>query len=161
MSDVGTNVKILVDTLNKKKQLLEEIKAYTMEQANILKVEDFDIRAFNNIMSNKQVRIELLMKIDDGFEVTFGRVKNILATQPDVFREAIVEMKRLITEVNDLGIDIQVQEQRNKTTFDLRTSTVKTEVKSFRNHKSAMAQYQNNYNKLKKADEPHFFDSKK
>ena len=161
MSDVGANVQVLVDTLYKKKQLLEEIKTYTEQQANILKKEELDIRAFNNIMSNKQVRIELLIKIDDGFESTFSRVKNHLVTQPDVYRDAIRVMKELITEVNDLGVDIQVQEQRNKTNFDMKTNMVKSEVKTFRNHKSAMAQYQNNYNKLKKADEPHFFDSKK
>lgn len=161
MSEVGVQVKILVDTLEKKKQLLTEIDNYTKEQANILSAPDLDLRAFNNIMSNKQVRIDLLMRIDDGFEATFDRVKTVLTTQPGIYKEAILKMKTLIKEVNDLGVSIQVQEQRNKLTFDTKTKSMKSEVKNFRNHKSAMNVYQNNYAKMKKADQPQFFDSKK
>ena len=152
---------LLVDTLAKKKQLLTDIKKYTDDQKGILSKEDFDLRAFNNIMSNKQVRIELLSKLDDGFGVTFERVRHVLSTQPDIYKESILTMKRLIKEVNDLGVDIQVQEERNRTNFNSKTKGMKTEVKKLRTHKTAMKKYQNTYNAQKKADAPHFFDSKK
>ena len=161
MSEVSINVTLLLDTLKKKEQLLSEIEKYTMEQAKLLAQPELDLRAFNNLMSNKQVRIELLNKIDDGFKVTFDRVKHVLTAQPDLYREAIIEMKRLIQVVNDLGINIRVQEQRNKQNFEAKSKNVKGEVKTYRNHKAAVAKYQNNYAKMKKADEPHFFDSKK
>jgi len=161
MNEVRVQVDLLVDTLTKKKQLLTEIRKYTVDQKALLAIEDFDLRAFNNIMSNKQVRIDMLAKLDDGFEVAFERVRNVLSTQPDIYREAILSMKSLIKEVSDLGIDIQVQEERNRINFESKSKGLKSEVKSFRTHKSAMKKYQNTYNSQKKAGEPHFFDSKK
>jgi len=161
MSDVRVQVVIMVDTLRKKKQLLVEIKKYTDEQKGLLACEIFDAIAFKNLMNNKQIRIDLLGKLDAGFESTFERVKHVLMTQPDIYGSEIAQMKSLIKEVNDLGIDIQVQEERNKTNFGAKAKGMKTEVKSFRNHKTAMKKYQNTYNSQKKADAPHFFDSKK
>ena len=46
MSDVGIQVKLLVDTLEKKKKLLQELKDYTFQQTELLKNEKFDNRAF-------------------------------------------------------------------------------------------------------------------
>lgn len=154
-------MELLVDTLNKKKQLLTEILKYTNDQKGLLAVEDFDLRGFKNIMSNKQVRIDLLNQLDDGFQATFERVRHVLSQHPDIYRDAIASMKTLIKEVNDLGIAIQVQEERNKRNFEAKSTGMKSEVKSFRAHKSAMKKYQSSYNNQQKADAPHFFDSKK
>ena len=107
------------------------------------------------------MRIDLLGKLDEGFQSTFDRVRHVLTGQPDLYREAIAKMQELIKEVNDLGIDVQAQEERNRLSFEAKTKGVKTEVKSFRDHKSAMQKYQNNYISQKKADGPQFFDSKK
>lgn len=161
MSDINIQVDILVEALLKKKRLLEEILDYSKEQEKILNQEELDLRSFNNIMKNKQVRIDNLMKIDDGFEGIFDRIKTVLTSQPDLYREAIKKMQVLITEINDLGIDIKVKEMRNKQKFDMKSQNMKGEVKLFRAHKSAMTGYQNNYIKQQKADAPHFFDSKK
>lgn len=161
MSEVGIQVGLLIDTLLRKKELLIEIKQYTENQKVILSKEAFDMKAFNVVMRNKQMRIDLLQKLDTGFESTFERVKNNLTTQSDIYKEDIIKMKALITEVNDLGIDIQVQEERNRTNFKAKSKNVKTEVKTFRTHKNVMKKYQDTYNSQKKADAPHFFDSKK
>ncbi len=161
MGEINTQVMLLVDTLKKKKQILEELKKYTDTQKELLLKEDLDTKAFNNIMRNKQVRIDLLNKIDDGFQVTFERVKNILTTQPDIYKDAIVSMKGLIKEVSDLGVEIQVQEERNRLNFEAKSSKSKAEVKKFRNHRTVMKKYRNTYLHQNKVDGPHFFDSKK
>lgn len=161
MSDIIIQIDLMVDALNKKKQMLQEILRYTNDQAELLKAESLDMRSFNNIMKNKQVRIDKLIQIDQGFESLFERIKTTLTSQPDIYRDAVKEMQQLIKETSDLGIEIQVQEERNKVQFDVKSKTTKNEVKAFRTHKSAMNKYQNNYNKQKKADQPHFFDSKK
>ena len=161
MNEVGIQVNLLLDTLNRKRQLLREIKKYTEDQKVLLSKEDFDMKAFKNVMKNKQVRIDLLAKLDDGFQSTFERVKNVLISQPTIYKDEILEMKNLIKEVSDLGIDVQVQEERNKINFEVKSKGVKSEVKSFRSHKTAMKKYQNSYNSQNKADAPKFFDSKK
>lgn len=161
MADVKVQVNLLLDTLSRKQLLLEEILGYTKDQTVILDKEDMDLKGFNNLMQNKQVRIDQLVQIDNGFEQSFARIKSTLSTQPELYREDILLMKERITSINDLGVNIQVTEMRNKTKFDLKSQNIKNEAKSFRTHKSAVSNYQNNYNKSNKTDQPHFFDSKK
>ncbi|VDN48554.1 conserved protein of unknown function [Petrocella atlantisensis] len=161
MGDMHLQVDILVEALEKKKVLLEEILDYSKEQSNLLMKEDFNTTSFNNIMSNKQIRIDKLIQIDEGFESAFDRIKSTLKAQPSLYKEAIEKMKQHITEVSDLGVEIQVTEMRNKQRFDLKSQNIKGDVKNFRNQRTAVSSYHNNYNKQKKADQPHFFDSKK
>lgn len=161
MSDIIIQIDLMIESLEKKKLFLEDILRYTKEQTELLKAEELDLRSFNNIMKNKQVRIDKLLQIDQGFESLYGRIKATLTAQPDIYREAIKKMQQLIKETTDLGVAVQVQEERNKVQFDVKSKNVKGEVKAFRTHKSAMSKYQNNYNKQQKADQPHFFDSKK
>lgn len=161
MSDIIVQIDLMVESLEKKKLFLEEILRYTKEQATLLTKEELDLRSFNNIMKNKQVRIDKLIQLDQGFESLFERIRTTITNQPDIYKEAIQQMQSLIKETTDLGVEIQVQEERNKIQFDAKSKNVKGEVKAFRHHKSAMKKYQNNYNKQQKADSPHFFDSKK
>ena len=161
MGDMHVQVDILLDALERKKALLEEILEFTKEQSDLLAKEDLNTSSFNNIMSNKQVRIDKLIQIDEGFESAFDRIKSTLKSQPSLYKEAIGKMKQHITDVSDLGVEIQVTEMRNKQRFDLKSQNIKGDVKNFRNQKSAVSSYHNNYNKQKKADQPHFFDSKK
>lgn len=161
MSEIRIQVDLLVDTLSKKKTLLSEILKLTNDQKVLLTEEELNMKAFNNIMSNKQVRIDLLAQLDDGFQSSFERVQPVLTTQPDIYKEAIAAMKELIKEVTDLGIEIQVQEERNRRNFHTKAQGLKSEVKKFRTHKTAMKKYQNVYSNKSAADAPHFFDSKK
>lgn len=161
MSDIIVQIDLMVESLEKKKFFLEEILRYTKEQATLLTEEELDLRSFNNIMKNKQIHIEKLLQLDQGFESLFERIRTTITKHPDIYKEAINRMQVLIKETTDLGVEVQVQEQRNKLKFDAKSKNVKGEVKAFRNHRSAMQKYQNNYNKQQKADSPHFFDSKK
>lgn len=161
MSDVRIQVDLLIETLRKKKKLLEEIHTYTEEQRQVLNKDSFNPQEFQNIMTNKQVRIDLLSGLDDGFEATFERVKSTLSHQPVIYNEEIRQMQALIQEVNDIGIEIQVQEERNRRNFEAKIGGVRSEAKSFRSHKTAMKQYRTTYNQKQKPEGPHFFDSKK
>lgn len=161
MSEVLVQIELLVEALMKKKVLMERILSDTKEQGKYLSNKDLDLRSFKNIMANKQVRIESLLRIDGGFESLYQRVKLPLTSQPDIYREPIGRMQDLIRETTNLGIEIQVQEERNKVQLEIKSRGVKGEAKVLRTHKSAMNSYNNNYSKQKKMDGPHFFDSKK
>jgi len=161
MGDIQLQIEILVESLENKQRLLEEILSYTKEQAELLAKETLDLRSFNNIMKNKQIRIEKLVQIDDGFEQLFNRVRGPITAQPNLYKELIKRMKTLIQVISDLGVDIQVQEERNKQQFNRKNHSVKGEAKTLRSHKSAMDTYQTNYNNHKQVGQPHFFDSKK
>lgn len=157
MSDVQLQIEILVESLENKRRILEEILVYTKEQAVLLSKETLDLRSFNNIMKNKQIRIEKLLQIDEGFEQLFQRVRGPLNSQSELYKDLILKMKELIKFTTDLGVSIQVQEERNKQQFNRKSSATKSEAKTLRSHKSVM----NKYNNQKQVGKPHFFDSKK
>lgn len=161
MSDMVIQMDLMIESLKKKKRLLEEIDGYTKKQADLLSQADLDLKSFNNIMKNKQVRIDKLIQLDEGFAALYERIKTTLKNQPEIYKEAVLTMQQLIKDTTDLGVKIQVQEERNKVNFEQKSKGYKGEVKAFRNHKNAMAKYQKSYNTQQKADDPHFFDSKK
>ncbi len=161
MSDVITTINVLIDGLKKKKKSLFEIYEYTLAQEKLLKEEDFDMKTFNNIMKNKQFRIDTVKQIDDGFRPGYERVRVHLEKNPELYREYIKEMQDLIKEIGDLNISIQVLEEKNHTRFKVVTAGKKNEVKSFRKNKKTVTGYYNNYNKQQESVRQNLYDSKK
>lgn len=161
MSQIQTNLSILIDALKLKKHYLIEIKEYSEHQAKVLAADEFDEDMFKNIMDNKQIRIDRIVEIDDGFPVSYERVRNALAAQPTLYKEQVNQMQLLIKEIGTLAIEIQVIEQRNKNRFDQVSQNSKTKVKEFRTNKKAATNYYNSLNKQTNSDGSHFFDSKK
>lgn len=126
-----------------------------------MKEEDFDMKTFNNIMKNKQFRIDTVKQIDDGFRPGYERVRVHLEKNPDLYREYISQMQDLIKEIGDLNISIQVLEEKNHTRFKVVTAGKKKEVKSFRKNKKTVTGYYNNFNKQQESVRQNLYDSKK
>lgn len=161
MSEVITTINLLIDGLDKKKKSLVEILDYTKAQEELLKADDFDLKTFNNIMKNKQFRIDTVKQIDDGFKPGYERIKVHLEKNPELYRDYINKMKDLIKDLGDLNVSIQVLEEKNHTRFKVVTSGLKGEVKSFRKNKKTVSNYYNNYNKQQESVRQNLYDSKK
>jgi hypothetical protein len=161
MNDVITTLNLLTEGLDKKKAKLVEIFDYTKAQEELLKEEDFDLKSFNNIIKNKQFRIDTVIQIDDGFQPTYERVQAFLEKNPEIYRTYIESMKSSIREISELGIQIQVLEEKNYNRFKVVSSLLKEEVKAFRTNKKAVTNYYETYNKQQGTLRDNFFDSKK
>jgi len=161
MSDVITTLSLLEEGLDKKKKSLDEILEYTKSQEELFKEEPFDLKVFNNIMKNKQFRIDTVKQIDDGFKPSYERVRGYLDKNPDLYRDHINHMKASIKVIGDLNISIQVLEEQNYNKFKMIAGTLKDEVKTFRTSKKTVTSYYNTYNKQKESVRDNFFDSKK
>lgn len=161
MGEVQTNLQILIEALEKKINYMQEINHYTKEQERLLKEDEVNYKLFNNIMDNKQVRIDKIAELDAGFKPTFGRIQGVLNTQPEIYKEEIIRMKELIKVIGDIGVDIQVLERRNKVQFDSKAGRTKNKVKTYRKNKKAATNYYDNIKKQNKSGNSYFFDSKK
>lgn len=161
MNDVITLLNILTDGLEKKKSKLTEIYDYTKNQDLLLQTEPFDMKGFNNIIKNKQFRIDTVIQIDEGFQPTYERVSGFLEKNPEIYRDYIELMKTLIKEIGELGIQIQVLEEKNYNRFKVISKLMKEEVKTFRTNKKAVTNYYDTYNKQQGTVRDNFFDSKK
>ncbi len=153
-------INILLESLNKKLDLLNEIEVWSEKQSGIISDEKFDFDKFDKTIQEKEKLINEINTLDSGFETVYKRVKDILSTNKDMYNQEISKLKELIKVVMDKSIDIQAKEQRNKESFSNRTQVLRKEVKVAKNANKAATDYYQSMNKLNVID-PQFMDWKK
>ena len=161
MSDVFTNLQLLIDALKKKEKNLSELLELTKEQEKLLKEEEFNFQGFENIMRNKQIRIDEVVRMDEGFQPTYERVRSRLQQHSELYKDQIRELQEGIRKVGELGIQVQTLEAKNQAVFMNLSNRLKQDVKGFRTSKKAVTNYYSTYNKQQEAGRDQFFDSKK
>ena len=68
-------VNMMIDTLERKKVILEQILHQTKEQEILLKDEEMDMDAFQTIIDRKGEEIEKLNQMDEGFDTLFHHLE--------------------------------------------------------------------------------------
>ena len=151
---------ILIESLKKKKTALKQILEFTKEQENVLGKESFDEEAFEVLIQKKQEYIDIINKLDEGFEITFERVKEELGEHREMFKNEISELQQLIREVTDVSTQIQVLEQRNKLAFEKSMHQKREKIKVARLSSQSVSKYYKNVANAH-AGESIFLDKKK
>lgn len=135
---------ILIESLKKKKEALEEILKYTKQQETVLGEENFDEETFDVLIEKKQQYITVINKLDEGFEVTFERVKSELGEHKEMFKNEITSLQELIRQVTDVSTQIQVLENRNKLSFENKMQTKRQNIKMARKSSQSVSKYYQN-----------------
>lgn len=105
---------ILEECLQKKLKVLEEIAAYNQEQEQLLGKESVSLEELDENMSHKDELIRKVTALDEGFETLYERIKEQILTNKDVYKEQIIKLQQLISQITEKGVSIQAQEARNK-----------------------------------------------
>ena len=153
-------VSVMIQSLQKKVQVLDEIIEKNKEQQQILEQEELDGDAFEQNVEEKGNLIDHINFLDEGFEELYSRVKAVLETEKQAHKEDILLMKQLITEITEKSVTIQSEEVRNLRLVERRFSQERKKVKSMRNSSTVAKQYYNNMAKLNYVD-AQFMDKKK
>ena len=151
---------VMIQSLQKKVQVLDEIIEKNKEQQQILEQEEFDGDAFEQNVEEKGNLIDHINFLDEGFEELYSRVKAVLETEKQAHKEDILLMKQLITEITEKSVTIQSEEVRNRRLVERRFSQERKKVKSMRNSSTVAKQYYTNMAKLNYVD-AQFMDKKK
>jgi DNA repair exonuclease SbcCD ATPase subunit len=154
-------IKILIDTLKKKKSILANLTELTKEQEKILAESNFSVDSFDAVMLKKEDLIQELNQIEDGFETIFKRVEPFINEKKDEFRQELVEAQTLITQLTDISISLQVLEAKNKEKLVQQLSGRRQEIRGFRNTSQAAGKYQNNMANQHQEGQSYFLDKKK
>lgn len=154
-------VSMLVDSLQKKKHILEQITVLCDRQSVLVKEEELDLEAFDKAFDEKGALISQLDLLDDGFDAIFGRVKEVLSSEEGKKAHAseITQMQDLIRAITDLSMHIQTSEQRNKAAIEQFFAKEKTRIKQGREGSSAALNYYLNM-KNRQIVPPHFYDNR-
>lgn len=151
---------ILEESLKKKIDVLKRIQASNEVQTGILKQEPVDLEAFDKIVDEKDLYIEELNSLDEGFESLYEKVRQELDGNRAKFADQIKRMQGLITDITDRSVAIQAQEARNKALVEKCFKVERQNLgQSRKNSKAAYGYYQNMSNK--NVPQSHFMDQKK
>lgn len=152
-------LKVLQESLLKKKDILESILLASEKQREIVSADNIDWEAFDRSIDAKGLLIENLGKLDDGFQNVYDRVKEELADNKDKYKDEIVAMQDLIRKVTELGTQVETLELRNKAMIEKRFAEEHKQIKQSKIGSKVAMEYYQKMNKLNVV-EPQLMDRK-
>ena len=121
---------------------------------------DVDLELVDANMDEKARLIDEVMKLDNGFESIYEKIREQLLANKEQFKVQIHNLQGLIAKVTEKSTSIQAIEARNKAQMDIVFATQKKEVQNRKNAMSVARDYYQNMNKVKHVS-PQFLDQKK
>ena len=113
MAEIKQYVEILLESLKKKKSMLQNILEQNIRQEEVIR-NNWDMDEFDRTVKLKRRYIWELESLDSGFEKVYARIKEELSEVKEHHRDEISQMQKLISEITDLSVRIQASEERNK-----------------------------------------------
>lgn len=160
MENKKNYVQILVESLQKKVHLLDQIMEKSQEQHGILRVEPMDMDAFEKFTIEKTTYIEDLDKLDIGFEILYERIKEVLRIHKADYAKEILQLQGLISIITDKSVAIQTMELRNKEAIEKYFSYARKRLRTSKNASMAANNYYKNMNRVNRIDSQ-LLDTKK
>jgi flagellar biosynthesis/type III secretory pathway chaperone len=154
-----TYVAIMLQSLKKKDQVLEQIIILNRKQKDVLENPDASADEFDVLVEQKGALIEQLEQLDSGFEKLFARMKDELENNKEQYASQIKEMQKYIRSVTDKSVEIQSQEARNKDLMVKKFAYVRQQAKTVRTGTQVASKYYQNMTKMNLID-PQFMDNK-
>lgn len=136
-----TYIVALIESLEKKITVLEEIRKVNSKQEALTKEIPFSFDKFDVTTEEKTVLIYKLNKLDEGFELVFAKVKAELDANRLAYADDIKKMQSLISKITDLSTAIQAEEARNKAAIENVFRTERSRIKSSRSGIKAVKSY--------------------
>lgn len=155
-----TYLNLMIDSLEKKLAVLEQIQAASEKQAGLIKAETFDQEQFDKAMDEKAEQIEQLNQLDDGFDSLYSRIREELPAQKEAYREQIGKLQELIRQITEKSAAVQVVEQRNRAALEKVCARENERLRAIQNKSLLMKNYARNMSQVNYID-PQFMDWKK
>ena len=158
MSQSGAQ--ILLQSLEKKTKLLDDMIRQNGVQEELLKEEDLDMDAFDEAINQQGFYIEELDKLDQGFETVYDRVREELLRDKARYRMEIIRMKELIQQITDKIVTLNAGNMRNKMLAENQFNRKRVAIFTGSYQNKEARNYYNNMNRLNYVS-PQFYDNKK
>ncbi len=126
-------VKILIESLKDKNEVLDEIAEEDAVQAKILKSEEPDLDELRKSQEKIGVLASRLDKLNEGFESVYDRVRGELRENKEKYRDEIHIMQDLITEITGKAVRIEAEQNRNKASAERAFKNKRETLKDKRN----------------------------
>ena len=141
-----TYIAIMLQSLKKKEQVLDEIIRLDDRQKDTLMDPECPFDVFDETVEAKSACIDQLNQLDSGFEKLYAQVAEELDQNREDYAKEIRDMQQCIRRVTDKSVKIQAQEARNKQLMKEKFSTVQKQATDVRKNSRAIIGY---YNSMK------------
>ncbi|MDD6810714.1 MAG: flagellar protein FliT [Lachnospiraceae bacterium] len=158
---MGKNgMQILIQSLEKKIQILDELIKQNGVQEHILKQDSFDMDAFDATIDAQAGLVEKLEKLDSGFETLYERLREEVLKHKEQYRHEIAKLQSMIQQITDKVVVVNTGNMRNKM---LAENQFKKEKQSIQQSVSKSKVARNYYNSMNNLNcvAPQFYDNKK
>lgn len=155
-----TYIAIMIQSLEKKEQVLDKIIELDTVQKNQLEDPNLTPDDFDDVVEQKSKLIEQLDNLDSGFEKLFERVKEELEGNKEAHKEEIRIMQDHISNITDKSVKIKSQEARNKALMTNKFNGIKKQARQVRKGTNVASKYYQSMTKTGYVD-PQFMDNKK
>ena len=151
---------ILEESLCKKLTVLDEIVEYNIAQERLLKQDKVSLDDLDENMNQKDILVQKVTELDEGFESLFDRVREQLQADKELYSEQIRRLQVLIAQVTEKSVSVQAQEARNKKLIEDYFTAEKNQLRQGKKaSKAAYGYYKSMSNS--NAVPPQFVDQKK
>ncbi len=147
-------IDIMVESLQKKEKILEKLIEKCDAQAEVIADNDYgsiNWDKFNVLIAEKEILIDRLNEIDDGFEALYDRVGDEIKQNKERYASQIKAIQELIKAVTDKGVTIKAKEERNRANLERVLHPIKKELKTSKRSMSVINKY---YNTMSGAGQP-------
>ena len=101
-----SSAQILVESLEKKSRVLDEIIKENEAQELMFKQEELDVEALDASADRMGALAEKLELLDEGFESVYDRIREELIKNKAAYRAEIKRMQELIAEITEKVVGI-------------------------------------------------------
>lgn len=155
-----SGAQILLQSLEKKNELLDLMISQNRVQEQILKQEEFDMDAFDEAIDKQSSYVDQLDRLDRGFEAVYDRVREELLLNKERYRSEIIRMKEQIQQITDKIVALNAGNMRNKVLAENQFKKRQLAISTGATKNRVAVNYYNNMNKLNYVS-PQFYDNKK
>lgn len=152
---------ILIDALEKKDKLLDQIKEIVDRHEVLVNSESFDAEEYNMLMEKKGELIAKMDQLDDGFTSLYARISPELKTSPLDYTKQIKELQKWITAISDKIALLQAEEMRVQAAIERIAKSGQPKQTTVVNKSEAAMKYYRTMNRTNTAATPIFINRKK
>lgn len=155
-----SGAQILLQSLEKKNKVLDQMILQNCLQERILKEDELDMDAFDAAIDQQSSYVDELDRLDRGFEAVYDRVREELMQNKEHYRTEITRIKEQIQLITDKIVTLNAGNMRNKMLAENQFKKKKLAIGSGVSKNRVATNYYNNMNNLNFVS-PQFYDNKK
>lgn len=152
-------LRMLDQSLDQKKQMLDQMIEMTAAQKASLDKDPVDWTGFDHLVEKKAEMIERLDQMDDGFESVYDRIREELLRDKEQHKEFVAEIQKKIQAVSDASASLMAAERRNKELVEVKMADEKKKLQQRKATSKVASNYYRSMNKVNLID-PQLMDKK-